>query len=228
MNKLIFIPLLLLALGTQNSPKPKETINRVVDSSIVDKPVKYDVSVSLPDKLTIKSDNNKEEENWTKNMPWIGAIIIGFLTVGGNVLISKQSRKSNSAIAEKQIEQLRINSERDFNKTVLSSSRQLWVNDLRSLISELLTLASVFSIKQQMEPDNLHKLYFLVTKAELMLSNNSDHLPLTQQLLNLKNCCSDIMMQKKGFDVLEYEIETIKTETVLVLQKEIEKASRGA
>lgn len=51
------------------------------------------------------------------------------------------------SITSLQKEHLRINSERDFNKTVLSATRQLWISDFRTLISELISLIDVFSQK---------------------------------------------------------------------------------
>ena len=226
-KKNIFIPLFLFVLHLHGFSKIQGSTIKHSDSSDENKSVKYEVSVSVPDKILIKSNNEEKLESWSKNMPWIGAIIIGLLTVAGNVLISSQSRKANAIVAEKQIQQLKLNSERDFNKTVLSGSRQLWISDFREVISELLSIVSIFSLKQHMEQESLNRLHLLVAKAELMLTTEKEHLRLVEQLLLLKNCCSDIMMEKKEIEVLEAEVLAVKTQTVLVLHKENEKAYRG-
>lgn len=62
-------------------------------------------------------------------MPWIGAIIIGVLTVLTNIFINRQIRKSNIEIIESQLANVREINQRDFNKTVLSGNRQMWIND---------------------------------------------------------------------------------------------------
>lgn len=223
--------------------------NPVTDSKESDKTVNFKMKgdkqetlrVSIPDKIFEQSSNDKSEaqmKDWSKNMPWIGAIIIGFLTVGGNVFISRQSRKGNftvalqqmenaKSIASLQMEQLRINSERDFNKTVLSGTRQLWISDFRTVISELLSLIAVFSQKQIMVEESNYQLYLLVTKAEFMLSNELSQLELRNKLSELKICCIDVMMETKSFDDLETIVSSIKINTLNILKEEFEKARKG-
>ena len=216
-----------------NPKEPIKTPMRVYKHEIL--------KISIPDKIFIQSSIDKPEiemKGWSKNMPWIGAILIGFLTVGGNIIISRYSRKSNATvalqqienakeIASKQMEQLRINSERDFNKTVLSGTRQLWINDFRTVISELLSLVAVFSQKQTMELESNYQLHLLVTKAEFMLSDEPSQIQLRNKLGNLKECCTHVMADNKSFDDLETIVSSIKINTLIVLKEEFEKAKKG-
>lgn len=198
------------------------------------------VILSTPNIIQIKSisNNGDNEFDWSKNMPWIGAIIIGLTTIAANVIISTQLRKSNIAVTKQQIENSRAisseqievvkkNSERDFKKTVLSSTRQLWINDFRTIVSELLSITAIFSFKQKMEDENNYKFNLFITKAELMLSNSSSHLVLKNLLEQLKNFCIQMMMENKSFDELDEIVNKIKDQTIIILNEEWEKASRA-
>lgn len=227
------------AISKNNNPVTNSTKEPVKTPMRVDE--HEALRISIPDKIFIQSSIDKseiEKKDWSKNMPWIGAILIGFLSVGGNVIISRYSRKSNATvalqqienakeIASKQMEQLRINSERDFNKTVLSGTRQLWINDFRTVISELLSLIAVFSQKQTMEVENNYQLNLLLTKAEFMLSDESSQIELRNKLINLKECCTDVMADNKSFDDLETIVSSIKISTLMILKEEFEKAKKG-
>lgn len=124
------------------------------------------------DTLTIQLLNPKTETtgfDWQKNMPWVGAILIGLLTVLANILISRQSRNTNreslnqqlkssgemtdkqlssaKEIALSQIDNSRRIVQLDFNKTVLSGNRQAWINSLRDAISDYIAKSNTFRIK---------------------------------------------------------------------------------
>lgn len=189
--------------------------------------------------LTTTNDNLDRADNWlSSNMPWIGAILIGLLTVGANIFISGQSRKSNSTIvseqikntkelASQQMELSRLNSERDFNKTVISGARQLWINDFRIVMSDLLSLIAVFSLKQHMDDVRYKKLQFLIVKAELMLSDDPMQLLLKQQLNELEKCCANVMIGNNSFEELQAKIIILKNQTSTILHEELVKARNG-
>jgi hypothetical protein len=247
MNKLFIIgTLLFLIVKGYGIDKSNELKTKNKDSlkegSVIDLVHKKEaLTLSIPEKITIENSNHLSESDkndWSKNMPWIGAIVIGILTVGGNFIVSKYNRDSNNTvafsqmenaktIASQQMEQLRINSERDFNKTVLSASRQLWINDFRVVISELLSLVSLFIDKQKMPDDNTYKLDLLIIKAELMLTNESSQIELRMKLGEIKKCCFDIMADNKNFDDLINLLDLIKTRTLQVIEEELEKAKKG-
>ncbi|WP_412476187.1 hypothetical protein [Flavobacterium sp. TBRC 19031] len=198
------------------------------------------IVLSTPSVLQIKSvsDNDADNFDWSKNMPWIGAIIIGLSTVVANIITSNLLRKSNSAaikqqtenaktISDEQLELARSNSERDFKKTVLSTTRQLWISDFRNILSELLSITAIFSLSQKMEGESNFKFNLYLTKAELMLTDSPNHSELKKQLDELKNCCLGIMMQTKSVEEMELIVSKIKTQTARILSEEWEKASKA-
>ena len=210
-------------------------------TNIVKKESKHDtIILSTPNILQIKSLTGEEKDgfDWSKNMPWIGAIAIGLTTIVANIITSNLLRKSNSAatkqqienaktISAKQLELARTNSERDFKKTVLSTTRQLWINDFRNIISELLSITAIFSLKQQMEGEDNFKFNLCLTKAELMLSNSASHLELKNQLEQLKNRCLEMMIQTNSAEDLDTIVGKIKDQTVTILSEEWDKASKA-
>ncbi|PBJ11519.1 hypothetical protein [Flavobacterium sp. ACN6] len=231
---------ILMVKGYSN-PKDSTSISRVksleVPVTCIAKPSKKDtITVSIPNTIFIQNKSDKSNTNdWSKDMPWIGAIIICLLTTIGNLFINKKSRESNASIALEQIkntkiiaseqmEQLRKNSERDFNKTVLSGTIQLWVSDFRTIISELLSVIAIISQTEKMEEENNYKVLLLITKAELMLSNELNQAILRGKLEELKKACFQVLMQNISFEELEDIVNSIKTETLVVLEEESGKA----
>lgn len=180
----------------------------------------------VPDKLTVEnvSNINSHEFDWGKNMPWIGAIFIGFATVGANLIISKLSRSSSLQIAEKQMELAKANSERDFKKTVISLNRQSWINDFRINISDLISLAIILATEHKFESEDHIKLLQLVTKTELMLSTETSHTNLSKLLHKLKESCIETISGNSQFEDLENIITDVKLLTLQIIKSEWEKA----
>ena len=180
----------------------------------------------IPAKFQIENltNQNSQEFDWSKNMPWIGAIIIGLTTVGANLIISNLSRRSSLKIAERQMDLAKTNSERDFKKTVISLNKQSWINDFRTNISDLISLAIVLATEQKFESEDHIKLLQLVTKAELMLSTDSKHKILSQSLEKVKNCCIDIIAGNSNIETLHTIITDIKLLTLEIISNEWEKA----
>jgi len=175
--------------------------------------------------------------DWQKHMPWIGAVLVGILTLITNILMSRYSRKSNQVVAEKQIisakdialaqiENARKNSQLEFNKTVLSGNRQSWINDLRELISKILSCTSSISVKQVITNDEFENLRFLITKAELMLNSEKDK-NFISALLELENCCFDILIRNKDISDIQEYIENVKHHTQKTLKSEWERVKKG-
>jgi hypothetical protein len=185
--------------------------------------------VKTPDKTILQSDPQKEIQkvDWGKNMPWIGAIIIGLTTLCVNLFISYQTRRSSVEIAKLQMNLAKENNERDFKKTVLSSSRQLWITDFRNTISELLSLSFVICIEKNLESTNRHKLQLLVTKAELLLSGDANYSELSKLLTDLKVCCIGVIAENQSIDDLENIITDIKEMSSSVINMEWDKASKA-
>jgi hypothetical protein len=183
-----------------------------------------------------------------KNMPWIGAVLVGLLTVLVNFLINRQSRQfnresltkqlehntattdkqlSNSKdIALAQIENTRKINQTDFNKSVLSGNRQAWINDLRDLISKILAKTVQLSIKKQITHQEFEELKFLITKTELMLNVTKDKDFITA-LKELESCLFEILLGEKEFADITSITDKVKTHTQVTLKTEWERVKKG-
>lgn len=172
-----------------------------------------------------------------RDMPWIGAIMIGILTVIANILINRQLRKSNSESINKQLESskettlaqidnARVLSEREFNKTVLSGNRQNWINDLRDLISKIIAKATRYSLNSEQTRDALEDLIFLIAKAKLMLNATKDF-DFIKSLDDLELCWITIMAKQKKFRDILPLIEKVRKHTEATLKTEWERVKRG-
>lgn len=180
---------------------------------------------------------NKDGIDLEKNMPWIGAILLGLLSVLANLVINKQLRKSNknnldsqlahsNALLVKQLEFASKNSQLEFNKTVLSGNRQVWINDLRENISKIISNIFAISSKESITNQELENLRFLITKAELMLNRQSD-IDFITSLLELEECCLEILMKNKTFSDLKPYVDSVKKYTQITLKTEWERVKKG-
>lgn len=196
--------------------------------------------INNKDSLYVILSNNAGKTigfDWQKNMPWIGAILVGILTVLANLIISKLARKSNKETVDKQlsfskeialaqIENAKNNALLDFNKTVLSGNRQNWINELRELISKILSVYKAVSLKQDINRDEYEKLQFLITKIELMLNPNLDK-EFINSLHRLESCFLEILMKTNQVDELKEHIDNVKSLTQITLKREWEKVKKG-
>lgn len=180
---------------------------------------------------------NESTANLTKNMPWIGAVLVGILTVLANIIISQQSRKSNRVVTEKQlnnskeialeqIESTRKNVQLEFNKTVLSGNRQAWINELRDLISKILSITMTISINNDIKQEEYQNLRYLITKVELMLNpiNDKDFI---RALTELEACFLDILMRNKTIGDLDVCTAKVKLLTQSTLKAEWIRVKKG-
>jgi len=192
------------------------------------------------DTLHVLLDQQNESTanfDWQKNMPWIGAVLIGILTVIASLIISRRTRITNNEntsqqlnitkeIALKQMENQNKNFQLDFNKTVLSGNRQSWINELRHLISKILSITLIISVRQNMSHEEYEELRYLITKAELMLNDTKDQ-KIISALKDLESCCLDIQMKIKDVsDLIKYD-EKVKSLIKITLKTEWERVKKG-
>jgi hypothetical protein len=186
--------------------------------------------IQLPNEtLNVLVENKTEKKSSfdiQKNMPWIGAILIGILTVLANYIINIQIRKTNTESIDKQLINAREINQKDFNKTVLSGNRQAWINDLRDIISKVLSKILSLSLKGKITHDELQELIYLITKAELMLNPEKDKL-FIKSLKELELCFIDIQREKKTFSDIEQFTSSVKKFTKRTLKTEWERVKRG-
>lgn len=150
-----------------------------------------------------------------KRMPWIIALSIGLLGVFCNIYISNRIRRTS----------LEIN-RRDFNKTVLSANRQLWITEFRGLMSQIITDLTYYSSKESLTNVEYSSFSLLLTKAQLMLTNNSDVL-FIDTLIKLHASCYSILKQSPNDDDLETQLNLIKKFTISNIQSEWDKVTKG-
>jgi len=198
------------------------------------------VLVFQKDSLNLIVTQHKESVrgfDWQYNMPWIGAIIIGILTLITNIIISRQSRISNTnslkqqldhakEIALAQLETSKQNMKMDFNKTVLSGNRQVWINDLRELMTKILTRTESIALKQKISDQEFEEIRILITKAELMLNATKDE-EFISSLKALELCCYEIVSNKKEPRTLNPNIKLVKGFTLTTLKTEWERVKKG-
>ena len=186
--------------------------------------------IQLPNEtLNVLVENKTEKKSSfdiQKNMPWIGAILIGILTVLANYIINIQIRKTNTESIDKQLINAREINQKDFNKTVLSGNRQAWINDLRDIISKVLSKILSLSLKGKITHDELQELIYLITKAELMLNPEKDKL-FIKSLKELELCFIDIQREKKTFSDIEQFTSSVKKFTKRTLNTAWERVKSG-
>lgn len=88
----------------------------------------------------------------------------------------------------------------DFRKNVLSDNRQSWINELRELISELISLINLHLI----DPNNINsedakRINFLIVKSEFMLNPIKD-IEYINSIRDLKNLIFDLSREKITYE----------------------------
>jgi hypothetical protein len=188
------------------------------------------VTITAPEKPEISND-------WQKQMPWIISLIVGGLAFGANALVSYNSRRTSletsksqldnaTKLAIAQIDQSRQNNERDFNKTVLSGNRQIWITDFRTLMSELITSLSSNVIKGSITYEEYIALKLLVIKAELMLIDDSDKM-LVETLNQTLDCCFKVTQSNMEIEELSQYIEKIRAGALIKVKDTWYKIKNG-
>jgi len=175
--------------------------------------------------LEIKSEKTSSFD-MQKNMPWIGAIFIGVFTVIANYIINNQIRKTNIESLNRQLANTREINQKDFNKTVLSGNRQVWINDLRDIISKILSKTLSLSLKKSVTHDELQELIYLISKTELMLNPEKD-IDFVTKLKELELCFIDIQSCKSTFLDIDPFISSVKNFAKTTLKTEWERVKKG-
>lgn len=187
------------------------------------------VLVSRQDVLYIFDHQNCQRFcafNWERNMPWIGAIMIAIMTVIVNIYINRKSSEALRENTNKQLINAKEISKMKFNKTVLSGNRQLWIKELRELISRILTLSMILSDRLILTKIEQEELRFLIIKAQFMLNVKNDYI-FIEALSDLDKCCFEILMNLRNMSDLEEYITKVKDLTHKTLKSEWERVKLG-
>jgi len=102
------------------------------------------VQLVLQDTLHLQQNTQtiSSDSSWSKNMPWIAALLIGLLSAFVNFWLGFKQRKSNEKILQDQISNAKDISITQFKATIATKNRQEWINDLRHSLSEFLINAA--------------------------------------------------------------------------------------
>ena len=187
--KYILITLVLLITGISLG-------NNFLDSGINEALINT-INTRTVDTLYVKtiSKSNVISNNIQNQMPWIVALLIGVFSLLINIFLARQLRKSNNENLKIQIENNKEISIIEFKATIASTNRQNWINELRDLTSQILSLSAEFSLlndedKKDVSKLNVSKLFekliYLKSKIELLLnSEKSDHKTLITKIDNI-------------------------------------------
>lgn len=179
-------------------------------------------------KITISSDS--EKSIWEFFFPSLIILIVALIALGGTIYAGKKQRilsekqlkeqlnQSQSTLKE-QIKTARDTAELTFRQNVLSGNRQNWINKLRDIISEVISLVGITALKKRMSDDDFRQLNILLIKAELMVNPDKDK-EFIKALKALNLACLQVITGDKNYsdltdyrtDVLNYTKTTLKTE----------------
>jgi hypothetical protein len=166
--------------------------------------------------------------------PSLIALIVGMMAYWATIrtskhqrnIIKKQMEANKLAVAEQIESSLKI-AELDFRKTVLSTNRQVWINDLRVVISELVSLVNACSVSSDdIRNDDYRKISFLITKAEFMLNPTKDK-DYIESIVKLQDSLFQLSVRKKKYSDVMKDIESVKQHTKSTLKNEWERVKRG-
>lgn len=181
-------------------------------------------SISHSGEIKLKSDNQSIFEFI---FPSLIAIFIGGLAFFATLISSKRQLRSNKEALEKQTDSSLEIAKLDFRKSVLSANRQSWINELRELMSELISLLDLNLIDpSNVKLEDSKKINLLILKAEFMLNPIKDSAYINS-IINLKNLLFDLSMEKINTENSQGKIEIVKQNTKKTLKTEWERVKGG-
>lgn len=167
------------------------------------------------DTLKVQGVSFNLQNDLSKNMPWIIALLIGILTVLINFIIAKINQQTaiknidkqikstldisikqlenNKEIAIKHLENTQKITDKQFRTTLLTSNRQSWVNEVRDVLTKLVTQAKLLNIEfEESAPTSenkkiIHeKFTYQKNKLLILLSHQKkQHIPILDALKDL-------------------------------------------
>ncbi|MCW3789627.1 hypothetical protein [Plebeiibacterium sediminum] len=163
--------------------------------------IPQDFSIELSDTLNIKQIpfENEKKSFVSRNISWITAIIIAFISVIGNLWVARRQAQRNSInlkaqiennekILDKQIQNSKEIAITEFKATIAANNRQGWINELRETVSDFLTNSlslapdDIFSKEEELKYYN--KLFYTKFKIELLLNTKTEEHKLLLQAIN--------------------------------------------
>lgn len=197
-----------------NLNKTKESISNFLTNE----------NINHSGEILLKSDNKSLFEFI---FPSLIAFFVGTLAFFATLISTKRQLKSNKDTLEKQTESSLEIAKLDFRKSVLSANRQAWINELRELISELISLINL----NLLDPSSINiedskRISFLITKAEFMLNPIKDS-EYINSIINLKDVIFDLSMNTIEHEEIQDKIDIVKQNTKTILKTEWERVKDG-
>lgn len=126
-----------------------------------------EVNIDMPETLNVQDITPKNNTPWfERNLAWIVALIIGFLSAGVNLWIAKRQRDYSEASLKRQIDSAKETTMMQFKATMGTKNRQEWINELRQTLAELITTCGIIGMEREGDYND-GNLKHLVEKALL-------------------------------------------------------------
>lgn len=214
--------------SNKNSQNKRINTKVCIDSTIIKR---TSTNLNHSGEINIKSDKNSIIE---LILPSFIALLVGLMAYLATIRASKQQSnivkkqmENNKLAITDQIESSIKIADLDFRKTVLSANRQAWINDLRIVISELISLVNMCSLSSEnIKDEDYRKITFLTIKAEFMLNPTKDK-DYINSIVKLQDSIYQLSIRKKEYSDVMKDIELVKENTKLTLKNEWEKVKRG-
>lgn len=149
------------------------------------------------------------------SMPWIFASAISILTILANIYISYATRKTSIEISRK-----------DFNKTILSANRQLWISEFRGIMSEIISKCTFYIAKASINDSEFSELNLLLTKVDLLMTNSTTA-AFADVISKLNASTYEISKENTPIDELDTLLSELKVQTRETIKKEWELVRNG-
>lgn len=208
-NKILLISLFFLSLLSATKAQNNQRILPLL------KPViKRDTFIVL-EKSQLIYVSKPEKKADVSPMPWIFASIVGVLTILANIYISYAARKTSIEI-----------NRRDFNKTILSANRQIWISEFRGLMSEIISKYTFYIAKASINDLEFSEINLLLTKVELLITNSTTS-AFTDVILKLRASSYEILKENSHIEELDSLLEELKIQTRETIKNEWELVKNG-
>ncbi len=137
-------------------------------------------------------------------------------------------KQINSAkqIADKQIDSSDATAELNFRQNVLSVNRQNWINTLRDIMSEAISLFDYCALTKSVSIDDYKKINSYLMKAELMVNPEKDK-NFIESLQKLSSGLLLVTIKKKEYKELTPDKEEVIKLTKQTLKTEWERVKKG-
>lgn len=185
--------LLLAMLSFLANAKTKDTIKT------------ENININFPESINVHQIPTKDDSDHlynAKNMPWIVAFAVGFLTIAINYYISHLLRKSNERIFKQQLDANKEIKALEIKSSIGTKNRQEWLNNLTETLSEYLSSVSLvtYGIENEEFKQLIYRASLSKAKLELLLSNEKKEQ--NELYLSIQTIYS-IMLRKDDSDMIE-------------------------